>query len=80
MSHEHDHEITHLDEIGRRKLLQLSALALGASTLSALFPLTKAESATLVKLPGFWDSPSQLRFLKAVSTTWLKVAVCRTIQ
>jgi hypothetical protein len=26
---EHDHEVNHLDEIGRRNLLHLSALALG---------------------------------------------------
>jgi hypothetical protein len=53
MTLNHDHEISHLDEIGRRKFLQLSAIALGAGTLNALIPQTKAESATLVKLPGF---------------------------
>jgi hypothetical protein len=65
MSHEHDHAITHLDEIGRRRLLQLSALALGASTLSALFPLTKAESATLVKLPGFSGFAKSVKVFKS---------------
>jgi hypothetical protein len=53
MTLNHDHEIRHLDEIGRRKLLRLSAIVLGAGTLNALIPQTKAESATLVKLPGF---------------------------
>ena len=53
MTLNHDHEINHLDEVGRRKFLQLSAIALGAGTLNALIPQTKADSATLVKLPGF---------------------------
>ena len=53
MTLNHDHEINHLDEVGRRKFLQLSAIALGAGTLNALISQTKAESATLVKLPGF---------------------------
>ena len=53
MKFHHDHEVSHLDEIGRRRFLELSALALGASTLGSLFPLSKSEAATLVKLPGF---------------------------
>jgi len=65
MTLNHDHEVTHLDEIGRRRLLQLSALALGASTLSTLFPLTKAESATLVKLPGFSGFAKSVKVFKS---------------
>ena len=49
----HDHEIRHLDEIGRRKLLELSALAIGGVTLNSLFHISRSEAATLVKLPGF---------------------------
>jgi hypothetical protein len=49
----HDHEIRHLDEIGRRKLLELSALAIGGVTLNSLFNISRSEAATLVKLPGF---------------------------
>ncbi len=53
MRDHHDHEIRHLDEFGRRRFLELSALALGATTLHSIFSLSNADAATLVKLPGF---------------------------
>lgn len=65
MAGEHDHEITHLNEIGRRNLLRLSALALGTGALSTLFPLSFAESATLVKLPGFSGFAKSVRVFKS---------------
>lgn len=49
----HDHEITHLDEIGRRRLLQISAIAVGGIALNSLLPKTLSEAATVAKLPGF---------------------------
>ena len=53
MTHSHDHEIHHLDEVGRRRFLQLSALAIGGTALNSLFSISDSEAATLVKLPGF---------------------------
>ncbi len=49
----HDHEITHLDKIGRRRLLQISAIAVGGIALNSLLPKTLSEAATVAKLPGF---------------------------
>ena len=49
----HDHEITHLDEIGRRRLLQISAIAIGGIALNSLLPKSLSEAATVAKLPGF---------------------------
>ena len=49
----HDHEITHLDEIGRRRLLQISAIAIGGIALNSLIPKSLSEAATVAKLPGF---------------------------
>ena len=49
----HDHEITHLDEIGRRRLLQISAIAIGGMALNSVLPKSLSEAATVAKLPGF---------------------------
>lgn len=65
MSSQHDHEVFHLDEIGRRKLLQLSSLAVGVGALSTLFPLSVAESATLVRLPGFTAFAKSVRVFRS---------------
>ena len=49
----HNHEIRYLDDIGRRKLLELSALAIGGLTLNSLLPIYESAAASQVKLPGF---------------------------
>ena len=52
----HNHDIKHLDEIGRRQLLQGAGLSLGVAALAPLFSLSQASAATTTKsttLPGF---------------------------
>jgi hypothetical protein len=49
----HDHEITHLSEIDRRKFLKVSGALTGVAFLSSLIDMEHAFGASTVKLPGF---------------------------
>ena len=61
----HDHEITHLDEIGRRRLLQISAIAIGGIALNSLIPKSLSEAATVAKLPGFSAFPKSVKVFRS---------------
>lgn len=61
----HDHEITHLDEISRRKLLKLAGFATGISLMSGLIEETASAAASPIKLPGFSAFAKSVKVFKS---------------
>jgi len=49
----HEHEVTHLSEIDRRKFLQLSSFATGLVFANSILSLESAAALPSAKLPGF---------------------------
>ena len=60
-----DHEILHLNDIERRKILKLGVLALGVTTLGVFVGETKASGATVAKLPGFTSFSNSVKVFRS---------------
>ena len=64
----HEHEVTHLSEVDRRKFLQLSSFATGLVFANSILSLDSAIALPTTKLPGF---TAFAKSVKAVSYTHL---------
>lgn len=61
----HDHEIRHLDEFSRRKLLKIAGFATGISLISGLLEESAYAATTPIKLPGFSAFAKSVKVFKS---------------
>ena len=61
----HEHEVTHLTEVDRRKFLQLSSLATGLVFANSILSLDSATALPTAKLPGFTTFAKSVKVFKS---------------
>lgn len=64
MNH-HEHPISHLSDLDRRKFLQVGTLSAGLFTLNSLINLSEANAATTFKLAGFSAFSNSVKVIKS---------------